>query len=331
MDRTQREGFLLLLVCAAGYALLPILAKWLNQTGLTPVDVVIWRYAFAAPLIWLLITITRAPQPNIRLPRGALLLTGLLMTLAALSAFVGLTLLPAGIYVVLFYTYPAMVVIIGVLLGERLSGLGWLALLITIVGVALTAPEFFAGFVPLPLFDRLLTVPAQLQAPTGSTLGVALAFANALIVAIYFLVISRLLRGQGATARGSAYTITGALLFLLLLIPLRGLALPNSVEAWLLLLALASLSTVLPIFTMNAGIQRLGASRAAILSTMEPLLTLTLAALLLGEVLQPVQLVGCLLIIASVVLLQLRRAPVASKAHAHPATVAQPPADLRGA
>ena len=60
----------------------------------------------------------------------------------------------------------------------------------------------------------------------------------------------------------------------------------------------------LPIFF--AGLRRVGASEAAILSTFEPVVTVALAYAVLGERLAPAQLLGGGLVLAAVVLLQLR-------------------------
>jgi drug/metabolite transporter (DMT)-like permease len=72
---------------------------------------------------------------------------------------------------------------------------------------------------------------------------------------------------------------------------------------------MAGLSTVFPIFFLNAGIQKLGATKASITGTIEPVLTILWAVLLLGETIQSVQLVGGVLILISVILLQVRAAP----------------------
>jgi drug/metabolite transporter (DMT)-like permease len=59
-----------------------------------------------------------------------------------------------------------------------------------------------------------------------------------------------------------------------------------------------------------AGLERIGPTNAAMLSTLEPVVTVLLAVVLLGEVLQPVTLAGGGLILAAVLLLtrsELRR------------------------
>ncbi len=120
------------------------------------------------------------------------------------------------------------------------------------------------------------------------------------------MVDGRLLRGHNATARASAWGVVGAILPLLLIAPFRSIDVPSSTHIWVNLGALAVVSTVFPVFFLNAGIQKVGPARAAIIGTVEPLLTIILAALFLGERLQPIQLVGGAFILASVILLQVQ-------------------------
>jgi len=51
---------------------------------------------------------------------------------------------------------------------------------------------------------------------------------------------------------------------------------------------------------MNAGIQRIGAGRAAIVSGGGPVMTLLLAWLVLGETMTPLQLAGTTLVLSGV-------------------------------
>jgi drug/metabolite transporter (DMT)-like permease len=73
--------------------------------------------------------------------------------------------------------------------------------------------------------------------------------------------------------------------------------------AWWVILGLALVATVLADGSFFAGLPHTGASRAAILSTVEPLCTLILSALLLGEVIPPVRFLGGALILGSVILI----------------------------
>ncbi len=303
---TQRDGAILIIIAVTGYACLPVITKHLFAQGIQPLDIAFWRFFFTTLVYCGFIALrglrrrgrmpAAAPQtPTKPLPRLRLLLLGTFFAGEALTAFWGLERLPSATFVVLFYSYPALVAILGVFLGERLSGRAWFALALTLVGIALTAPDFSAGL-------------------TGDNFnGVLMALADALLCAVYFLLISRLLRGETDIALSSAWSVTGAFLLMVVVALVAGLRLPQG-DAWLYLGLLALVSTVLPVFALNAGIHKLGATRAAILCTFEPVLTAVLALIFLNELMLPIQWLGGAIIIASVILLQLRRsAPAVSE------------------
>lgn len=291
MNRSQQIGALYILLSVTGYSFFPVFVRKLQEAGFPSLDIATWRFAFAVPIIWLLVMLRGAQPSPRRLPRYHLLLMGSLLCVAALCAIFAFEHIPVSTFIVLFYSYPAIVALFSAVLGERLPALSWLALALTLAGVALTAPDFSSGL-------------------TGANfIGVALSLTNAVIVAVYFMVSSRLLREQTDMARASAWTVTGACLVFLLLVLFRTFTWPQGTDAWLGLLLMASFSTVLPIFFLNAGIQKLGPTLASMMGTVEPVLTTLLAVLLLDESLQPVQALGGALIVASLLLLQVRRAP----------------------
>lgn len=300
MSGSRTNGIVFVIIGVIGYAFLPMWAKFIQTTNLAPLDAAAWRFLFAMPLMWLVVFVRREPVPGRPIPRRGLLGLGVLLAAAAVCMFFGLERLAASTYVLLFYTYPAMVALINLVLGERMPLQSWVALGLTLTGVALTVPDFGAGFT------------------SDAGAGVLIAFANALSVAVYFILNNRLMRGHNAMLRASAWAITGAFLTILAVMLLRsGVTFPADVRAWAFLLGMALFSTVLPITMFMIGIQRLGASRAAILSTVEPIGTLILATTLLGETVQAVQLLGGAFIIASVILLQVRlRRPVVASASA---------------
>lgn len=270
--------------------MLPVFRHYISEGGLQPLDIVFFRFVLATPLIWLLALRLPAPDKSEKpLPRWALLAMGGFLMVAATTAFFGLRYITAGTFVVLFYTYPAMVALFSALLGVRLNRSAVLALALTLVGVALTVPGFGVDTAPEAL------------------LGVGLALLNALVVAVYIMVSSRVLRGHTAIVRASAWLISGALLFMVLVVPFSGLRVPQSAPAWLNLIGLAAISTVLPIFSLNTAIQKLGPTRTSIWSTLEPLITAFFAFLFIGEQMLPIQLVGGALVLAGAILFQIRQ------------------------
>jgi len=69
---------------------------------------------------------------------------------------------------------------------------------------------------------------------------------------------------------------------------------------------LAIVATVVPRAAFYAGIARVGPSTASILLTVEPALTVLLAAIVLHERLGPLQFLGGALVLAAVLILQAR-------------------------
>ena len=74
--------------------------------------------------------------------------------------------------------------------------------------------------------------------------------------------------------------------------------------AWFGLVGIAVFSTALAIYAFYASTARIGAAQTALVSTVEPVWTISLAMLLFGERLGPVQLIGGALVIGGVILAQ---------------------------
>ncbi len=135
-------------------------------------------------------------------------------------------------------------------------------------------------------------------------LGVALSLAAALIYAVLILIVDRI----GSVVRplvlstlvptGSAVTfVVGGLL-------LGNLQLSMEPEGWGAIVGLAIVATVVPPAPFYADIARVGPSTASILLTVEPALTVLLAAIVLHERLGPLQFLGGALVLAAVLILQ---------------------------
>lgn len=86
-------------------------------------------------------------------------------------------------------------------------------------------------------------------------------------------------------------------------------------HGWLVLAAMVVASTVVAVLAFLAGVMRLGPARASIIATLEPVMAVALAAVVLREDIGPMRALGGLAILTAVVLLRL---PVAD-APAQPA------------
>lgn len=137
-----------------------------------------------------------------------------------------------------------------------------------------------------------------------------MAITAALVYSIYIIVGSNVMRHVSAFQSStvifaSAGAVYGALTFA------NGANFPQTSSGWLVILGIVLLSTVIPVVTFLAGLERVGPTNAAMLSTIEPIVTVLLATWLFGDKLLPIVLVGGFLILIAVVILT--RAEMRSK------------------
>ena len=84
---------------------------------------------------------------------------------------------------------------------------------------------------------------------------------------------------------------------------IRQPALPATLAGWTAVTGIALVSTVIAMVAFFAGLARLRASDAATISTLEPLVTVILAAVFLGEPITPMKFIGGSIILSALVVL----------------------------
>lgn len=101
------------------------------------------------------------------------------------------------------------------------------------------------------------------------------------------------------------YTIFSASLFWLVINPPWRIAEAHySLTQWLFLLAFSLISVLAPFSFYFAGLQHLEPTRAVVVSCLEPVFSIVIAALVLGEVMRPLQTMGILLVMVAIVVVQ---------------------------
>ena len=286
--RESLLGTLFVFCSALCYAFLPIFTRWIyTYADLNPWAVVVWRFIIGSVTAWILVLILGQQHQVQLLTRQEikiLLILGATFAIAGIMAAVALQNIPATSYTLLFYTYPAMVAVLAKLIGEFLGLQKWAS-----VGLA------FVGC--------MLTISAPIEIKHVSYLLFPLM--NAAAYAVYLVIAGRFQVATGLAA--GSISITGTLIVLLPLALLTDITPPTDIRAFLALLGLGTIATVLPIVFMFRGIRYIGSTNASILSTVEPIITLILAGILLSETLIWQQGIGGILILVSVILLNLPR------------------------
>jgi drug/metabolite transporter (DMT)-like permease len=78
-----------------------------------------------------------------------------------------------------------------------------------------------------------------------------------------------------------------------------------SVEQWVFLLLFSLISVLAPFSFYFAGLQHLEPTRAIVVSCLEPVFSIVIAAVALGEIMRPLQVAGIVLVLAAILVVQL--------------------------
>lgn len=300
----------LCLASACGFGLMAIFAKQAYADGLGVTSLLAARFVLAAAVFWAIVAAggRATVWPSRRLVLASLALGAIGYAAQAGLFFTALEHIDASLTSLLLYTYPALVFCAAVALRrEHFTPLKAGALGFASAGAALVL----------------------LGGGTGGmeATGVLLALGAAVTYTTYILVADGIV-GRVDPFLVSALVTTGAAATFLVAGTAGG-TLELGGGGWIWIVAIALLSTVLPIVTFMLGMQRVGASTASIVSTVEPVVTVALAVALFDESLGPLQVLGGALVLAAVIALQSRgsssvrrRVPAAHAPAAAPARAA---------
>jgi drug/metabolite transporter (DMT)-like permease len=281
-DRRRRLGGIAWVVASAiGFGCLGIFAKFAYAAGASTATVLFLRFLIAGTLLTALMFRRRLHWPKGRDLRLLIVLGAVAYVGQAFCYFTALHYASAGLVALLLYLYPAFVTLAAAALGrQRLTAFKAGAVLVTLGGVFLTVSDALAG----------------------APLGIAFGIGAALIYTVYILVAERISARTGAIPAATVIMLAAAAVYGSATL-FAGPQWPTTLLGWGAVAGIVFLSTVVAMVGFFAGMQRLGAADAATLSTLEPVVTLALAALLLSESLGPLQLAGAALILLAVVAL----------------------------
>ncbi|MDE2572799.1 MAG: EamA family transporter [bacterium] len=281
--RIDLAGVALVSCSACGFATLGIFGKGLLHAGLDLPSTLAWRFAGAALLLWIWLIARRRWRLPLRQAATAFTLGAVGYAIQSALYFLAIERISVGLTSLLLYTYPAFVALLAWLVEHEPPSRRRLAALIVA----------FAG----------TSLAANPHGPRADLLGLAIGVGMGLWYAAYLILSARLVRSVDSLT-ASAYVCLGAATSFIAVALATGVSLPRTSAAGLMVLGIVVVATVVPIVALFAGIRRLGTPRAAVLSTLEPVVTVALGALILGERLGPLQLTGGALIVAALVLLQ---------------------------
>jgi drug/metabolite transporter, DME family len=297
-DRSVLSGSLIIVLAASGFGILGPLARFAYDAGFDPISFVGWRAIFGVLVILLVVLWRRSRGVAIvnpfDLPRAdslGLLIVGLAGVTLNIAMFIAFGIGSVALVLLAFYTYPAMVAVVASVLGhERLDGTRVLALLLALAGMVLVVA---GGLEP--------TGGVTIQ-PVAIALGLFAAFFQTIFVTMSR---SRFAIVPAEQAMGWLILISAVASVALAIATGGNLGAPFGGWRPFGIAALAGIvGAGIPSTLFLVGIRTIGGTRAGILMLFEPMVGVTLAAVLLHETLVPVQVAGGAAILAAALLLQ---------------------------
>ncbi len=281
-----RLGIVLAILAATGFASKAIFVKLAYRHGVDAITLLTLRLGYTLPILGAVYLLRGASNsPLSWRDRGWLVLLGLLgYYLSSLFDFLGLQTVSASLERMILYLYPTLTVLFSAMLTRvAISRRIWQALPLTYGGIALVmAPE-------------LLALQADLA-------GVLFIVASTVTYALYLTWSPAVIARVGAMRFTELALSVSALAMLCHFMLSRPASLLVS-QDWAVHgygLSMALLATVLPIYALASAMRRIGASRAAVVGSFGPLLTILMSMSVLDERFTLLQWCGVALVFAGV-------------------------------
>ena len=279
----RRVGIVLVLTSAIAFAIGPTAAKIALDNGGNVLTVVTLRGVIGAGLLAVLVVLFRQ---RFRISRAALrwCLLGSGFSALMVYGFIGsVAYIPVSVAVLIFFVHPIVIAVIAHWRGgDRLTG-GKLVLALTaFAGLALALAPGFDALQPEGI---VLAVLAAVTVCGAILCGArAQLYATSTQVNLYMTGLAGALTALATSA-------------------LDSWSMPSNALGWLGVIA-AGVGIAVALLAFYASFRYLSPVRATMLSNVEPLLSILLASVILGQWLRPIQWIGAAVMIGAIVLFE---------------------------
>lgn len=267
---------------------MPILALYAYEGGVNVPTLLFLRFSIAAGCFFAFL---RFRQIRWHLSRRVLmslfLLGSVLYAMQSTFFFSAVRYIPPSLVALILYLYPVLVALLATWLEKEPFSVGMMSsaiLALTGIGVVLGAPM-----------------------ENANALGMLLAFGAALVYSVYITLGRRVVAELPAVVTSAYVAAFASMSFLIYGLATQSLSFGFPVSAWASVLGVVAFSTLLAMAAFFAGIEMIGATRASVLSTVEPLFTIGFSALLLDESISAIQALGATMVLLAAVWAILQR------------------------
>lgn len=266
------------------YGLNPLFGLPLMKEGASVEAILFFRYGIAVLILGAFLLLTKQTFKVSLKQAGILLVLGLLYTASSIFLFEAYNYIASGLATTLIFLYPVLVALIMVFLRVVPSWKVWLAIVATFFGVI------------------IMTQNGDSQAV--NPIGVLLSLGSATVYAFFIVIINRSKAiGSISNSLLTFYSLmVGAFIFLGKNL-LSDAPITTGIEgwgAWMNLVGLALLPTVVSTASLAIATRNIGATKASVLGVFEPITAILVGTVCLGEVLTTNIVIGILLAMGAV-------------------------------
>lgn len=285
------KGLFLISIAAILWGTVGISAKYLvNCYGVSPLTIGAWRLLLAAPILLIISHIkTNNSEPLDRKYLHLFFLYGFAVASYQVSYFAAVNYVGVSTGTLLaICTSPIFVAFLArILLKETLAFRVYIALAISILGIALI----------MDITNIRIILNSQYF------WGYILALGAGLSYGIYAVIGKKLLSFYSPIRIISITFSLGAIFML----PFAGISAELPLKGWGILLYIGCIPTALAYIMFTVGLQKTTATRASIVTLLEPLTSTFLALMIIGESLVYLQWVGVVLLVAAFLIITIKQ------------------------
>lgn len=285
LSKNSIVGYSAGIITGITYGLNPLFGIPLMNDGASIDSILFFRYGFSVVLLAAFLILSRQSFKVTPKQLGILLILGLLYTSSSICLFESYKYIASGLATTLIFLYPVFVALIMVVLRVYPTWQVWLAILATFIGVLILAQS-----------DDTQTI---------DPIGVLLALGSGLSYAIFIVIVnsSRIIRPISSTMLTFYSLSVGMVIFYIntLLSPNDLTTGINGSSAWLCLVGLAILPTIISTATLALSTRKIGATKASVLGVFEPITAIMVGTIAFNEPITTNIIVGISIAIAAII------------------------------
>lgn len=285
-DSNKLVGIFYVVLSSIGFGIMPVLVKLAYKGGANPMNTLVLRFIFASIILFAYIKFKKISL-KVTLRQGKIIffMGACGYSLTAILVFFAYKYIDVGIAGMILHSYPLMVMILSIILHkESFKMKKLICVLMTFAGIAI-----------------MLDIKSGVHI---SALGVVLVLLAALGYAIYCIG-----GANEAVKEVNNYVITFYIACITALmgggigLAINSFSQPITLKGILAILVIAVISTVVALMAFLKGVKIIGSTNAAVFSALEPIVSLVLGVIVLGEAISVKVVMGSFLVIGSMIIL----------------------------